>query len=296
MAQDLVNAVSLGAIYTLFALGLSLCWAGLGILNLAHGSIFMAGALTAWKLSQSAPDLPFPVVLLASVTVGAVIGLAMEMLVFRPIRRRATSEHQSALTLVIATVAASALMIAIAEKVTGGQPRSLPGGLFEVTTYDLLGARIANIQVIIILTALAAAAGVAAFIQRSRHGRALRALAVDRDMARMNGVSADVMSAGTVAVAGAAAGLAGLLLAIQVNAIEAHVGEPLLFKAFAVIIIAGVGSIRATVLAAFVLAALETAVVAYWESDLRDVVVFAVIIVFLVLRPEGIATRGWQRA
>ncbi|MBD8605492.1 branched-chain amino acid ABC transporter permease [Aeromicrobium sp. CFBP 8757] len=296
MLQDLVNALTLGSIYTLFSLGLSLAWAGLGILNLAHGSIFMTGALTAWKLSQTAPQLPFVVVLLVAVVIGGALGLAMEFLVFRPVRKRATSEHQSALTMVIATVATAALLIAVAVQITGGQPRSVGRDLFTVSTYDLGSVRISNIQLIIIVTALVASAGVARFIQKSRHGRALRALAVDRDMAKMSGVSADFLSAGTVAVAGAAAGLAGLLLAVQVNAVEAHVGEPLLFKAFAILIIAGVGSIRATVIAAFALAVIETAVVAYWASDLRDVVVFAVIIAFLVVRPQGISSKGWQRA
>lgn len=295
MTQNLVNALSLGGIYTLFALGLSLCWAGLGILNLAHGSIFMAGALTAWKITLIAPDLPFLVVLVAAVVVGGAIGLFIEFLVFRPIRRRAMSEYQSALTVVIATVATAALLVAIAEKITGARPRGLPRGLFDVYIYEIFSARIANIQIIIIVTALLASTAVAAFIQRSPHGRALRALAVDRDMAKMSGVSADVLSAGTVAVAGGAAGLAGLLLAIQVNAIESHMGEPLLFKAFAIIIIAGVGSIRATVLAAFVLAIVETAVDAYWASDLRDVVVFALIIGFLLIRPQGISAPKWQR-
>lgn len=296
MLQDMVNALSLGSIYTLFALGLSLCWAGLGILNLAHGTIFMSGALTAWKLTTTVEGLPFSIVLLASAAVGALIGLAMELIVFRPVRRKATNEHESALTVVIATVATAALLIAIAEHITGGQPRVLPRGVFDVSSVDLGPFRISDIQLIIIATAIVASAALGLFIQRSRQGRALRALAVDRDMAKMSGISADVLSMGTVAVAGAAAGLAGLLLAVQVSAIEAHMGEQLLFKAFAIIIIAGVGSIRATVLAASGLAVLETLVVSYWASDLRDVVVFAVIIMFLIARPQGIASRGWQRA
>jgi len=296
MVQNIVNGLSLGAIYALFAFGLSIAWAGLNILNLAHGAIFMVGALTAWLLTEVWADVPFVVVLPAAVLVCAVLALAMELLVFRPIRHRARDEHQQTLTTVIATVATAALLIAVAEHLTGGQPRALPQSLFEVRTFDLGIARITDIQLVILALAAVAGPALAWFLGRSLQGRALRALAVDRDMARLTGVSADRLSALTIAVTGALAGLAGVLLAVQINAIEAHMGETLLFKAFAIIIIAGVGSIGATVAAAVVLALVETLVAAYWVSSMRDVVVFALIMAFLVVRPQGIAGRGWQRA
>ncbi|MCW2583637.1 MAG: branched-chain amino acid transport system / permease component family protein, partial [Klenkia sp.] len=89
MVQNLVNALSLGAIYALFAMGLSIAWAGLNVLNLAHGAIFMVGALTAWLMTDSFPGVSFFLVLPAAVVVCGLIALLMELLVFRPIRRRA---------------------------------------------------------------------------------------------------------------------------------------------------------------------------------------------------------------
>jgi branched-chain amino acid transport system permease protein len=296
MVQNVVNALSLGAIYALFSFGLSIAWAGLNILNLAHGAIFMVGALTAWLVTQAVPDVSLVVVLPAAVIVCGLLALAMELLVFRPIRHRARDEHQQTLTTVIATVAAAALLIAVAEQLTGAQPRGLPQTLFEVHTFELGAFRITDIQIVILLVAAVCTPALAWFLTRSRQGRALRSLAVDRDMAKLTGVSADRLSALTIFVTGALAGLAGVLLAVQINAIEAHMGETLLFKAFAIIIIAGVGSVGATVAAAFGLALIETFVAAYWISSLRDVVVFAVIMAFLLVRPQGIAGRGWQRA
>ena len=296
MAQNLVNALSLGAIYALFAMGLSIAWAGLNVLNLAHGAIFMVGALTAWLMTDSLPGVSFFLVLPAAVVVCGLIALLMELLVFRPIRRRAVDEHQRTLTTVIATVATAALLVAAAEQLTGGQPRGLPEGLFSVQTFRIAGVQVTDIQLVIIAVAVLASAGIAWFLTRSRQGRALRALSFDRDTAKLTGVSVDRLSALTITATGAVAGLAGVLLAVQVNAVDATMGESLLFKAFAVIIIAGVGSIGATVLAAVALAVIETAVVAYWVSDLRDVVVFGLIIAFLLVRPQGIAGRGWQRA
>lgn len=294
--QNVVNALSLGAIYALFAFGLSIAWAGLNILNLAHGAIFMVGALTAWLLTEAVPGVSLVVVLPSAILVCGIISLSMELAVFRPIRRRATDDHQRTLTTVIATVAAAALLIAIAEQLTAGQPRGLPQTVFEVTTYQFVGVQITNIQLIILGAATVAALSIAWFLKSSRQGQALRALSVDRDMAKLVGVSADRLSAVTIFGTGALAGLAGVLLAVQINAIEAHMGETLLFKAFAVIIIAGIGSIWATAAAAGALALVETFVVAYWLSDLRDVVVFALIITFLLVRPQGIAGRGWKRA
>ncbi|QNG38540.1 branched-chain amino acid ABC transporter permease [Geodermatophilaceae bacterium NBWT11] len=296
MAQNLVNALSLGAIYALFAMGLSIAWAGLNVLNLAHGAIFMVGALTAWLMTDSFPGVSFFLVLPAAVVVCGLIALLMELLVFRPIRQRAVDEHQRTLTTVIATVATAALLVAAAEQLTGGQPRGLPEGLFSVQTFRIAGVQVTDIQLVIIAVAVLASAGIAWFLTRSRQGRALRALSFDRDTAKLTGVSVDRLSALTITATGAVAGLAGVLLAVQVNAVDATMGESLLFKAFAVIIIAGVGSIGATVLAAVALAVIETAVVAYWVSDLRDVVVFGLIIAFLLVRPQGIAGRGWQRA
>ena len=120
------------------------------------------------------------------------------------------------------------------------------------------GVRVTNIQLIILATVAVAAPAIAWFVKRSRQGQALRALSVDRDMAKLTGVSVDRLSALTIFATGALAGLAGVLLAVQINAVEAHMGEVLLFKAFAIIIIAGVGSIAATTLAAFGLALIET--------------------------------------
>ncbi|MDF2442279.1 MAG: branched-chain amino acid transport system permease protein [Subtercola sp.] len=296
MLQYIVNGLSLGAIYALFSLGLSVSWAGLNILNLAHGTVFMVGALTAWLIAENVPGLPFALALPLAMVVCGLIGAAMELLVFRQIRRRAKDENQRTLTTVIATVATSSLLIAIAQQFTGGQPQGLSQDLFVVSGYSVFGIRITNIQIVIIITAAVLSFAVAWFIKRGRQGQALRALSVDRDMAKMVGVSADRLSLLTMFGAGAMAGLAGVLLAVQINAIEAHMGEALLFKAFAIIIIAGVGSIGATVVAAVGLALIETFVAAYWVSDLRDVVVFGLIIVFLLVRPQGISSKGWQRA
>lgn len=294
--QYIVNGFSLGAIYALFALGLSISWAGLNILNLAHGTVFMVGALAAWWLTSTLPAIPFALVLLIAIAVCALIGLLMELLIFRPIRRQSTDEGQQTLAIVIATVATSSLLIALADQITGGQPHGLPQSAFPVETYTVWGVRITNIQIIILVAAGLASWAVAWFIKRSTQGRALRALSVDRGMASLLGVSTERLSMVTMAGAGAMAGLAGVLLAVQINAVEAHMGEVLLFKAFAIIIIAGVGSIGATVVAALALAMVETLVAAFWISSMRDVVVFALIMGFLIVRPQGIASRAWQRA
>lgn len=294
--QYIVNGLSLGAIYALFALGLSISWAGLNILNLAHGAVFMAGALTAWWLTTNVPAVPFAAVLVIAAVVCAAIGLLMEILIFRRIRRQSSDEGQQTLATVIATVATSSLLIAIASQITQNQPHGLPQTAFTIESYSIWGVRVTNIQIIIVVCAALASWAVAWFIKRSKQGQALRALSVDRDMATLLGVSTDRLSMATMAGAGAMAGLAGVLLAVQSNAIDAHMGESLLFKAFAIIIIAGVGSIGATVAAAFALAMIETLVAAYWISSMRDVVVFALIMAFLILRPQGIAGRAWQRA
>ena len=132
---------------------------------------------------------------------------------------------------------------------------------------------------------------------RTRHGRALRALAQDPYTCGLMGISQNALAAATMFVSGALAGVAGVLLAMQLNTVEARLGEPLLLKAFAVIILGGVGSVQGAIAAAFLLALAETVTDVYIGTSVRDAVAFGLIILLLLFRPQGLFSRvAWQRA
>jgi branched-chain amino acid transport system permease protein len=199
--------------------------------------------------------------------------------------------------MLIASVGVAAIPVALAVELTGNQSVALAHPILTVRSYDVLGVRVTNIELLIIVGALAMSAALAWFVHASRHGRALRALAFDPEACGLFGISATRAAIMTMFVSGALAGAAGVMLSVQLNTVEAHMGDPLLMKAFAVIILGGVGSMGGTIAAAFLLAVVETGVVVYIGAGSKDLVAFALIMVLLLLRPEGLFSRtAWQRS
>jgi branched-chain amino acid transport system permease protein len=296
MGQQVVNAIVLGSSYLLFTLGLSLSWGVLGVLNLAHGAIFMIGAVAAYGLTKSS-DHSLALVLPAAIVVGGVCAVVLEVVAYRPIRRRLGSGSEAELPALIASVAAASVLVAIGEQVTDRNPQTLPPSVFSVHTTSIFGAQVTNIQLVIVAVALVLSLGLAWVVRATKAGRAMRAFAFDPATARLLGVSPERLSLTTMFVSGGLASGAGVLLAINLNQVSAYMGDGLLLKAFAVIILAGVGSIGGALVAAFLLAFVEIGMVQYVSSDLKDAVAFALIIVLLLLRPQGLFSKGaWQRA
>ena len=297
MAQQLVNAIALGSIYMLFAIGLSLSWGILNVLNLAHGAILMFGALSAYLIARDIGDLPLFVVLPVAMILCGLVAVLLELLAYRPIRQRVSDLHNAELAMLIASVGAASIIVAIAEDITSNAVVSIGSGVFTVESWEVLGVRITNIEVVVFVLAVALSGLLAWFVARTRNGRALRSLAADPYMSGLMGINPNRMASLTMVVSGAIAGAAGVLLAIQLDAFDARMGEPLLLKAFAVIILGGVGSIMGAVAGAYLLALTETIMVAYIAGGLQDAVAFALIIVLLLLRPQGLFAKvGWQRS
>lgn len=301
LIQQLLNAVILGSIYLLFALGLSLTWGILDIMNLAHGAVFMAGGFSAYVLTSSMA-LPFPVVFLAAVVVGAGLAVLMDIVAYRPLRNRAAGRGENGRATaergtLIASVGIASILLAIAGEITNNTTVNIREGTLPVVVLEVLGLRITNVQLIILVITIVASTGLALFVKRSRHGRALRALSFDADTCGLLGVSAPRLAAVTMAVSGAFAAAGGLLYAVSLNFVDAQMGEPLLLKAFAIIIIGGVGSVWGTVAGAYLLAFAETLTGVYIAGDLQSAVAFVLILVLLVVRPQGLFPKGaWQRA
>lgn len=285
----------LGSVYVLFSLGLTLTWGALNLLNLAHGAIFMAGALVAYELGKST-DVGLVLVLPAAMVACGLIAVVLEWAVYRAIRVRTENPNEAELATFMAAIAAAAIPIAVALKITDGVPVAAPESLLHVTSTTILGLQVTNSDILICVVALVVSLALTWFIRVTRHGRALRALAFDRGTCELLGISANRLATMTMFVSGALAGAAGVLLAVQLNTVDAHMGDALLLKAFAVIILAGVGSLGGAIVAAYLLALVETLTFAYVTADLKNAVAFALIIVVLLVAPQGIFSRSaWQR-
>jgi branched-chain amino acid transport system permease protein len=294
MLQNLISAVSLGSIYLLFALGMSLVWGTIGILNFAHGVIFMFAAFVTYLVDQRI-ELSLAGLLAIGVIVGALMSLAMQILAFEPILRRAKDFRTAELQILIAAIGIATIPLAIAQYQTKSNPFGFTSTTFTSKTYQFFGARISTTQIIIIVAAIGISAVMAYWLRTSRGGLALRAIGVDSETTSLMGVNRGQMALGIMALAGALAGLAGVLLTLNLGAITPESGDTLLVKAFAAVILGGVGSVAGVVVGSFALALIETIVLVETAGTWVSAVSFGIIFLVLLFRPQGLFGRAEVR-
>ena len=293
VAQQIVNGVFLAAIYVLIAIGISLCWGTLNVLNLAHGPVFMFSAFICYYItSRTHHDLPLVVLVLIGIVAGAVLELILDIAIFRMIRRRTTDLRQTESSLLLASIGASAVLVAVAQEPTAGAAFTVTNQPIVLGVHQIGGVAITNLQFIVTAIAVAIIAALAMWVARTRNGRALRAIAYDAETSGMMGINQNRLSALTLLFSGATAGAAGVFLAVIESSLSALSGQDLLLKAFAAVVLGGVGSIWGTLLGAFILAGGETVVAATTSGSWTDAVSFGIIIAVLLLRPTGLFGRS----
>lgn len=290
MAQDVLNALTLGSLYLLFALGMSLAWGTIGILNFAHGSIFMFAAFSAHLIVRDVA-LPIVAVIAFGVLVGAALSVLLQVLAFEPIQRRAEDHRKAELQILVGGIGIAIIPLAIAQHLTRSVPFGYSAGTFSVTTWDLGFVRLSNIQLITLVTAFGLAGLIGWWLRAARPGLALRAIGVDSEVATMMGVDRRRLALLTMAVAGGLAGLAGVLLTYYLGSIAPETGDAFLLKAFAAIILGGVGSIAGVVVGALVLAGIETFVLVTTNGSWTPAIAFGLIFFMLLVRPNGLFGR-----
>jgi len=288
--QDLVNAVTLGSIYLLFALGMSLAWGTIGVLNFAHGSIFMFAAFTAYLVVRDIV-VPMALMVVGGIVVGAVLSVLAQVLVFEPIQQGNSTKDRKELQVLVGGIGLAGIPLAIAQHITKSVPFGFSGSSFHVHVYELGPVRVSNVQVVILVAGLGLSALLAAWLHSSRNGLALRSIGIDAEAASMMGIDRRRIALATMAVAGGLAGLAGVLLTFYLGSIAPESGESFLLKAFAAIVLGGVGSVVGAVAGAMILAGAETLVVTHTSGMWVDAVSFGLIFAVLLLRPNGLFGR-----
>jgi branched-chain amino acid transport system permease protein len=287
--QQLINVAVLGSVYALFALGVGLPWGTLNVLNLAHGSVFLfAGFVSYWIAVRDGISLSLPEALLLGIVAGAALELALEWIVFRQIRRRSHNEHDAQLLMLIGSVGASGLVLAVVDHVTGGSTFSVLRSPAQGGVHHWLGAVVTNLEIWIVILGVVVSAGVAVWLRKTMMGRALRALAVDPETTSLMGVSRLRLSTLVLLLSGGTAGLAGILLGEYLVGLQSTSGQDLLLKGFAVVVLGGVGSVWGSLVGAFVLAGGEVLVTATTSGVWTDAVSFGLIVVILLIRPNGL--------
>jgi branched-chain amino acid transport system permease protein len=283
VGQQIINGLFLGSIYALFALGYTLVFGVLDILNLAHAAVFMLAAFVALTLVGAA-HLHIVVALPLAVIIAGIIGLVLERVAFRPLRDRANAN----LSGLISSLAMATIFEAIALELWGPNISRFPFGTLPDKQIALFGGVVSRLQVTIFVIALLMFVGLTWLVTRTRLGRELRAVAESPRAARILGVNVDRAIAASFFISSALGGAAGVLFGLAFNSISPDMGRSVELKGLAVIILGGMGSMPGAVLAGFLLGLTEVFVVAHLGGSYRDVVSFAGLFLVLVLRPRGL--------
>ncbi|HEY7725710.1 MAG TPA: branched-chain amino acid ABC transporter permease [Anaeromyxobacteraceae bacterium] len=284
MGQQVINGLFLGSIYALFALGYTLVFGVLDILNLAHAAVFMLASFVALALVGGA-HLPILAALPLAAVVAGLIGLLLDRVAFRPLRARADSNISG----LISSLALATVFEAVALQVWGPNVSRFPlGTVPEGRPIPLLGAEVSRLQLVTVGVAVLLFVSLTWLVRSTRLGRELRAVAESPRAARILGVDVDRAIAAAFFISSALGGAAGVLFGLAYNAIAPDMGRSVELKGLAVIILGGMGSMPGAVLAGFALGLFEVFVVATFGASWRDAVSFAALFLVLVLRPRGL--------
>jgi branched-chain amino acid transport system permease protein len=290
LSQQLVNALSLGSVYALFALGFTLVFGVLGVVNLSHGAVFMVGAYAALQ-AVTRLDAPLWAALLAATVASGLLGLLIDVLVLRPLRRR-NAPH---LIPMIATIGLGLFFNSAAQGLFGAENLRFPAELLPDTQLHVAGVQAGVIEVVIIVLSFALMAGLFFLMNRTQTGRALRAIAESPKAAALLGIDVEGLFRLTSTAAAALGGASGVLIALYSNAVYPLMGQPILHKGIAVIILGGMGDIRGALLGGLFLGVAEVLSVAYIGSTMRDAVAFGLLFLVLLLRPQGLFGKVLER-
>jgi branched-chain amino acid transport system permease protein len=287
--QQLMNGLSLGSIYALIALGYTMVYGILRLINFAHGDVYMVGAYVGYYLSLrlkgEKPSLfSAAVVMLGAMAAAAVLGLIIERFAYRPLRRAAR------LTLLVTAIFVSLLLENGGQLVFGPDPKFFPS-LAPRTDFLVAGVRITSEQLTVIGVSLLLMILLRGFVQNTRTGKAMRAVSFNLDAAKLMGISTDWIIAVTFALGSALAAAAGVLIGMQIPKIDPLMGIVYGLKAFVAAVLGGIGNIPGAVLGGLLLGISEVMVVGYLSSTYRDAIAFGILILVLLLRPQGILGR-----
>jgi len=290
LEQQFVNALSLGCVYALFALGFTLIFGVLGVINLSHGAVFMVGAYAALMVVMHA-GLPLWAALIAALVVAGVFGAAIDVLILKPLRKR-NAPH---LIPMIATIGVAIILNNGAQAVFGASNLRFPLGTVPDEVLQVAGLHVTVIELGIIFLSFALMAVLLLTMRRTQFGRALRAVAESPKAAWLLGIDVERLFLITSFSAAALGGVAGVLIGLYSNALFPLMGQPMLHKGIAVVILGGMGDIRGAMLAGLFLGFAEVLSVAYIGSTMRDAVAFGLLFLILLVRPQGLFGKVAQR-
>lgn len=283
LAQQILNGLIVGSVYALFSLGFTLIFGVMNIMNLAHGAIFTCGAFVG-LYTILLLDLPPWIALLLAILAGGVVSAVVDYLAFRPLRARRADEFGP----IVASIGAGLMLISLSQQVSDAKILGFPFETFPVVIYRFAGLRLSLLQISVVGCTVLLVGALVYFLYYTSFGRQVRAVAVNEQTARLLGINPDRIYLQIFFIAGALAGAAGLIIGLAFNSVHFLMGEPMMLRAFVVVILGGLGSIMGAVVAGLLLGIVQTLLVAYVSSQLSDAIVFSILFIALLVRPTGL--------
>lgn len=280
MLQQLVNGLILGSVYALLALGYTMVYGIIKLINFAHGDIYMMGAFMGYFLINSL-HLNFFLALILAMVGTAALGVLVEFLAYRPLR------NSTRIAALITAIGVSFFLEYVMVYFVGANTRSFPQ-VIETVRYNFGPISLTNIQLMILVISLILMVLLQVIVQKTKMGKAMRAVSVDSDAAQLMGINVNRTISFTFALGSALAGAAGVLIALYYNSLEPLMGMTPGLKSFVAAVLGGIGIIPGAALGGFVIGLLETFATAFGMSDFRDAIVYGILILILLVRPEGI--------
>ena len=285
LAQQLLNGLVVSGVYALFSLGFTLVFGIQRILNLAHGAVFMTGAMVAYYTVEGGGPLwlGFALAIIAS----GCLSVLVEITCFRRLRKTGDEEFGG----VVSSIGAGLVITTIAQQISSTQILRFPFETFPVVIFRFWGLRVSILQLFMAGAALVMVLILGYLFYKTAFGRRVRAVTDNERAATLMGINPNKVYMQTYFMAGALAGAAGVMVGLAFNSISFVMGEPYMMFGFAIIILGGLGSIPGALLASVVFGMVQTLTIAYLPSGLTDTIIFAALFLILLVRPNGLLGR-----
>ncbi|WP_413575951.1 branched-chain amino acid ABC transporter permease [Bdellovibrio sp. HCB290] len=286
--QHLINGISLGSIYALIALGYTMVYGILKMINFAHSDVYMVGAFAAYYVARAFGIEANPgvgslaVLLISSMVCCSLIGLIIERFAYRPLR------NSPKLNILITAIGVSLLLEYGGQVVFGADPKVFPEVMKDFVIFSFGNVELKSFDLTVLLVSVIAMMALQFLIYKTKLGKAMRAVSSNASVASLLGVNPDKIIAFTFIVGSALAGVGSVLVGMKYPKIDPLMGMMIGMKAFVAAVLGGIGNVRGAVLGALIMGLSEEMVVAYLSSTYRDALAFGILIVILIFKPAGL--------
>lgn len=283
--EQLINGLTLGSTYSLIALGYTMVYGILELINFAHSEIYMVGAFVGLAM-VTVYKLPFAVALVAGMLGSCLLGIIIEKAAYKPLR------NSNRIAPLISAIGVSIFLQNAALMIAGPQARSFPSGL-NIRTLSVGSVHISTLQLLILVISIILMVGLQFLIQNTKLGQAMRATAQDKEVAQLMGIKIDSIITFTFAIGSALGGAAGVLVGVYFDSVDPTMGFFPGLKGFVAAVLGGIGNIPGAMLGGLILGLVEM-IGAVYMSRYKDAIAFAVLIIILLVKPTGLLGRNVQ--